>query len=377
QQLTQALTAIWPDRLQPPVKNAERVVTADDMIRYVPEQRAQAIDISRLKEVLVAVGHERFRHIAASGAAPPPAPVAVPMRERLPVVTLDTLKAQGINRKIAEYSTTFPGSVAGRVHNIQATAAAIHDKLLAPGEKFDYSTVVHATEKQIGYREAPVIFNGKLVPGVGGGICQVSSTLYNAVLLAGLKVNERRNHSLPVSYVPLGQDATYADGYINFTFTNSSGSYLLIRTVVDASKITVKLFGSLPDTITYAVESQVLQTIEPPVKYVRNPLLPEGKQVVLQQGKPGYVVDTYRSRMDNGAVVSKERLSHDTYEPQPTLIAIRGSEASADNKVAPQSGALASELIPNTLRGPQNGSRSGVRSIVEDGISGPVFRTGR
>lgn len=357
--LRQSLQSVWPERLNPPVKNAERIVTADDRIEYIPEQGAWAIDTKRLTEQLVAVGYERFKLAAQTKSDQPShssAAIQIPMREQLPDVTQDMLKSQGVSRKIAEYTTTFPGSVAGRVHNIQVTAAAIHDKLLAPGERFDYSTIIRATEQKAGYREAPVIFNGKLVPGIGGGICQVSTTLYNAVLLAGLQVNERRNHSLPVSYVPLGLDATYANGYINFMFTNNSGHYILIRTETDDSRVTVKLFGTIPESVAYAIETNVLQTLEPSVKYVRNPTLPAGEQSVLQQGKPGYVVESFRIRKENGVVVSKELLSKDKYEPQPTLIAVRGSDSPPDGK---------------------DGPRDGVRSIIEDGVSGPVFRNGR
>ncbi|TMV47194.1 hypothetical protein FE783_23435 [Paenibacillus mesophilus] len=356
--LRKTLTAAWPARMNPPVKNAERTVTADDRIMYTPEQRAHTVDISRLAERLIAVGYELFYAAGHSDAAKAPAPatiVQVPMREQLPEVTLEMLKAQGINRKISEFTTYFPGSVPGRVHNIQATAATVHDKLLAPGERFDYGTIIRATEQKVGYREAPVILNGKLVPGIGGGICQVSTTLYNAVLLAGLKVNERRNHSLPVSYVPLGQDATYADGYINFMFTNSTEHYLWIRTESDANRVTVKLFGTTPESVTYEVESNILQTLEPPVKYVRNPTLQIGEQSILQQGKPGYVVETFRIRKENGVVVGKERLSQDKYQPQPSLIAVHGSDAAPDGKDAPPGG----------------------RSIIEDGVFAPVFPKGR
>lgn len=358
ERLTQTLTTAWPDQTNPPISNAVRIVTAEDQITYTPEQRAQAIDIEHLAEQLVQAGHERFYRSDAATGQDSSASVAiqVPMREKVPSVTLEMLKAQGIERKIAEFTTTFPGGTPGRIHNIQATAATIHDKLLAPDEQFNYGEVVRATEQHAGYREAPVIFNGKLVPGVGGGICQVSTTLYNAVLLAGLQVDERRNHSLPVSYITLGLDATFATGYINFRFTNSSGSHLLIRTETDENRITVKLFGFMPDSVTYEMETRVLQVLEPTVKYVLNPALPAGTQNLLQQGKPGYIVETYRIRKENGVETSRERVSQDRYQPQPSLVAVHGSDSS-----------------PNS----QDGPRGGTRSIVEDGVSGPTFRSDR
>lgn len=358
ERLRQTLNAAWPDRMNPSTANAERLVTADDLVTYTPERRAQAIDTGRLAEHVVEAGLERFYDARAGGgnASSTIDTIRVPLREKLPEVTLESLKAQGIERKIAEFTTTFPGGAPGRVHNIRATAATIHDKLLAPGERFDYGEIIRATEQKVGFREAPVIFNGKLVPGIGGGICQVSTTLYNAVLLAGLQVDERRNHSLPVSYVPLGLDATYASGYINFRFTNNSGHHLLIRTESDENRVTVKLFGAMPSSVTYELETHILQTLEPSVKYVRNPTLPAGAQSVLQEGKPGYVVETYRIRKENGVVASRDLLSKDRYQPQPALIAVHGGDSPPDGKESPPGGG---------------------RSVIEDGVSGPVFPKGR
>ncbi|PYI51199.1 VanW family protein [Paenibacillus flagellatus] len=358
EKLRQTLEAAWPGLMKPVTKNAERVVTADDRIEYKPEVRARTADTAVLAGLLVESARDvwdgRLRPDRWTGDASP-AKLDVPLRDVLPEMTLDRLKAQGVDRKIAEFTTTSHGSAPGRVHNIQATASTIHDMLLAPGAKFDYGTVIRETERKHGYREAPVIYNGKLVQGIGGGICQVSTTLYNAVLRAGLTVNERRNHSLPVSYVALGQDATFANGYINFVFTNNSGHHLLIRTETNESSVTVKLFGRMPESVTYEVESNVIKTIEPPVKYVHNPSLPKGAQSLLQPGKPGYVVETYRIRKENGAVVGRERVSTDTYQPQPSLVA-------ANNGTPPED---------------KDGPPGGGRTIIEDGVSGPVLPKGR
>ncbi|MDF2961211.1 MAG: VanW family protein, partial [Paenibacillus sp.] len=201
----------------------------------------------------------------------------------------------------------------------------------------------------------PVILNGKLVPGIGGGICQVSSTLYNAVLRAGLHIVERRNHSLPVSYVPLGQDATFASGYINFKFRNSTDHHLLIRTATDDQKITVKLFGQIPSDLTYTIESKTIETLPIPIKYVVNPTLPNGKQQKINEGKPGYIVETFRYKIKNGVTISQERISRDTYSAQPTVIARN------------ENGIPEGEAAPAPSRQPQ-------APLIEDGIKGPVFR---
>lgn len=372
--------------------DAQRVIEANDTIRYIPELPAVRIDeaalLRELERLLPGWGTMEWtaglplvRGKSGSGGGSPAdeavqatssgssdtdgadggaIAVAVPLKLVQPPVTVETLKAQGIERKLAEYTTRYPPNALpasgsdGRLHNVKSTAASIQDVVLKPGEVFDYATFIEQTEKRFGFREAPVILNGKLVPGVGGGICQVSSTLYNAVLRAGLAVVERRNHSLPVSYVPPGLDATFASGYINFKFRNSTEHHLLIRTYADDTKLTVKLFGQAPQDVAYEIESKTLETLQPPVKYVRNPKLPKGKQQLITRGKPGYVVETYRHKKQNGVIVATERISRDTYAAQPTIMTSNVGDG-VDGR---------SDQPPPSPSKP----------IVEDGLKGPTFR---
>ncbi|MFD0696274.1 VanW family protein [Paenibacillus sp. GCM10027628] len=354
------LISIDPDKLNAAVKQnwkelydrqpvaARRVVNPDDSIRFAPERAVPRLDTITLRKELEA----RIPPVTGVLSKPTPLKISIPIYMQQPSVTVDSLKKQGIERKIADFTTTFPLSGTGRIHNIRSTATSIQDMMLAPGETFDYSKIIEKTEAQFGYQEAPVIFNGKLVPGIGGGICQVSSTLYNAVLRSGLEIVERRNHSLPVSYVPLGQDATFASGYINFKFRNNTGAYLLIRAVTTDRDVTVKLFGRLPATDTYDIESKIVETIQPTIKYLHNPALPPGSTKPIAQGKEGYVVETYRYKKVSGTVVSKERISKDRYAAVPTLV--------ASNR---------SDIKPEDGNQSENGS-----PILEDGVKGPSFR---
>lgn len=348
---------------QQPV-DAQRIVGPQDAISYVPDASVLRIDEAKLIDALSAVrptlgaaaaatgDGSAARGAAASAASGQPiAVIPLSFYRQQAAVTMRSLVAQGIERKISVFSTTYPTNSEGRIHNICSTAESIQDLLLAPGEVFDYAKYIAATEAKFGFREAPVILNGKLVPGIGGGICQVSSTLYNAVLRAGLEIVERRNHSLPVSYVPLGQDATFASGYINFKFRNSTPYYLLIRSSADENRLTIKLFGQIPADVTYAIESKTVETLQPPVKYVLNPTLPVGKSRKLTTGKPGYIVETYRYKERNGQVIGTERISRDTYSAQPTIYESNQGNSS----------------IPNQ---PNNGPQA---PILEDGVRGPTF----
>ncbi|WP_438447361.1 VanW family protein [Gorillibacterium sp. sgz5001074] len=359
---------------------ARRTITAEDRVHIIPDVPVYRVDLEALRGRLLAA--DWMGLWSASGTAPEepggdrrpeggpsvshdgrtaPAPriskplgpvhIELPLTELRAPDTYERLAAQGIDRKIMEFSTAIAPGGPGRLHNITSAAKAVHDRLLAPDEVFDYAPAIREAETRFGFREAPVIFNGKLTPGIGGGICQVSTTLYNAVLRAGLAVVERRNHSLPVSYAPLGQDATFSDGNINFRFRNSTGAYLLIRTAVESDQLTVKLFGRMPESVRYEIESVTLEELPAPVKTVVNPNLKPGRREVLQQGKPGYVVETYRTKLENGVILSKERISRDRYLPQASLIAVGGTAGGSSEPGAPE--------------GP---------GVLEDGVGEPRFR---
>ncbi|QCT04528.1 VanW family protein [Paenibacillus algicola] len=341
--LKQRLNESWEQEQFGKPVNAVRTITGDE-VRYIPEQSVLRIQWPLLEASFAAALPRDFAMLDAGG----PLSIELPLQLQSPEVTVATLRAEGIQRKIIQFSTSLGASGPGRVHNITAAAAAVDGMILKPGEVFDYAKVVAQARKQHGFREAPVIISGKLVPGVGGGICQVSSTIYNAVLLTGLEVVERRNHSLPVNYLPKGLDATYAEGYINFRFRNSTGKHLLLQAQVVDKVLTVKLFGTFPDNIVYSLDTKLVEQIPAPRSYVRDSSLPPGQQKLLQPGKPGYVIETYRSKQVNGKIVERERLSRDVYKGQSSLIGMNPSHGE----------------IPGTqgqLKAP----------VVEDGVSSP------
>lgn len=325
----------WVELNEP--QDAVRTITDDDRVEYKPHIDGYRLNI---EELTGRIGTWLLSPADGEAAkADQELQAELTVTAIHPKVTLESLKAEGIDRKIFEFTTDFSSSSDGRAYNVSSTAEALNDWHLAPDEVFDYGKVVQLTEKKYGYREAPVILNGKLVPGIGGGICQVSSTLYNAVLRTGLEIVERRNHSLPVSYLPIGQDATFASGAINFRFKNTTGKHLIIRTTVEDRKLTVKLFGTMPDNIRYDVESVTVQTIAPAVQEVATASLPVGSKQTVQQGKTGYVVETYRTLIRDGETVSRERVSRDTYKAQPTIVNI-GAAKSSPPAASPDSGLL-------------------------------------
>ncbi|MFD0961872.1 VanW family protein [Paenibacillus chungangensis] len=309
----------WIEESEP--ANAARFITEEDEVRYEIHRNAFRLETAELVRAVSGwmiekeqggVAHVERKVFRAE------LPVAVVE----PETTLEKLQDEGVARKIISFTTSFATSSEGRAHNITVTAETLHDWHLAPDEIFSYSELIHLTEEHHQYQEAPVILNGRLVPGIGGGICQVSSTLYQAVLRAGLDIVERRNHSLPVAYLPLGHDATYATDAIDFKFRNSTGKHLIIRTEVKDRQLTVKLFGTMPENERYEIDSKTVRTIAPEVKQFVNETLTPGSRVVKEQGKQGYVVDTYRTLLRDEEVISRERISRDTYRAQSAIVEV-------------------------------------------------------
>ena len=261
---------------------------------------------------------------------------------------------EGRPRKIAAFSTSFAASGEGRAHNVEAVAQALDNTLLMPGDVFDFGSIVAKAERERGFKEAPVIVSGKLKPGIGGGICQVSSTLYNAVLRAdGIDIVERRNHSLPVGYLPVGLDATFADGFINFRFRNATGKPLRIKAEVRNKIVTVKLFGAMAENVEYRIETVLQYIIAPKIVYAADPHLAEGQSKTLRPGAEGYVVDTYRVKLINGEFAERVRISHDTYRSQDALVAVHPDdprlEPSAAKQPAPHGFPSSDSSAPESL----------------------------
>lgn len=318
--LVKVLSPDWEKRQFGDTVDAQRIITDDDQIRYIPERSANRIQwyplYSTIRDHIPSQINEKEQQQSA------PIQINIPLQSTLPTITLEHLKSEGIERKIVQVSTGLQNSKSGRVHNVAATSQIINDMILKPGDIFDYNDVVEKAEKVHGFQEAPVIVRGKLIPGVGGGICQVSSTLYNAAVRAGLEIVERRHHSLPVNYLPIGQDATFAKGYINFRFKNTSGKYLLIKATINNAQLTIKLFGYMPRDTTYSIESHTSKVLTIPNKFVKNSTIPLGSQELIQSGRNGYVVETYRIKYQDGVAIEKVRLSKDTYQAQPNIYAV-------------------------------------------------------
>ena len=172
-------------------------------------------------------------------------PINLTVNTKEPNISTGDVKS--VDSLLSEFSTKFSTTNENRVTNIILSSNATSDVLLMPGEEFSYNNLTGKRTKANGYKDAPVIINGKLENDVGGGVCQVSSTLFNSVLYSGLDVTSRKNHSLKSSYVSIGRDAMVSDNGSDFRFKNQYSHPVYIKNIVSDGVITSKIYGNISD----------------------------------------------------------------------------------------------------------------------------------
>lgn len=253
------------------------------------------------------------------------APVSITLNPKsiVPQVSTSQIEGKAPTELISEAATTFDPSNLTRKENLRVAAEKINNRIFAPGEVVSFNEVVGPRVVERGFKEANVILNGKFVPGVGGGVCQVSSTLYYAVLKANLKVITRSNHSLKVAYLPAGLDAVISGNEIDFRFQNITPGYLMTKAEITGGKLTVQLFG-VPEAKKYEVKviSKVIATISNKVVTVSDKDMPLGKQEVQQKGQPGYKAQVTRELWQDGKLVMSEIISNDKYKAQDRIVKV-------------------------------------------------------
>lgn len=247
--------------------------------------------------------------------------IVVPLKITNPNITTNQIGTEAFPDLLATYTTSFSASNFNRTTNIKLSSNKINGVVLMPGEEFSYNNVVGQRTIGKGYKSAPVYVGGKVVNDIGGGICQVSSTLYNTVLHANLEIVKRSNHRFATGYVPLSTDATVSWGGPEFIFKNSRKYPIKIVSTVTGGKIKVDIYGC-KEEVEYDViiQSETLQVIPMKTEYRTNTSLPVGTTKTVQKGHAGYKSRAYRILKLDGKVISKQLLSTDTYAQLSTII---------------------------------------------------------
>lgn len=241
-----------------------------------------------------------------------------------PLITVADVKELRV--VLGVYTTRFNSSNYSRAHNIELAGKKINNYLLLPGEEFSMDYALGPRTSSNGYMQAPIIMRNQFVSGTGGGVCQVATTLYNAVLLSYLEVTKRVHHSIPLGYVPPGQDATISEGYIDLKFRNNRDYTICIATEVNEGTVTVKIIGrkSAGDLSNTVLRPVIIEEYTPPEpEYVINNSLSNDEVQIRVKERKGFKVVLYRDTYNGqGALINSEIISQDIYKPVRGQLAV-------------------------------------------------------
>lgn len=293
-----------------PAKDAE-FKTSNGTVTIVPSQTGIGPDMDSLAvaltDKLVKGGGDRT--------------VALITTRTEPSITTEKARSMGIKERISTYTTTYESGNKPRVNNIHLLGDSLDGKLVAPGGTFSFNGAIGERTAGKGYKEANAIVNGKLVPQLGGGICQVGTTLFNAVFESGLPVSERRNHSFYISHYPKGRDATVSWGGPDFKFKNDTDKWVLISVSYTSSSITISLYGTDPG---YEVTSSVGQWSDItkfPTEEIKDPTLVTGIRIVEDGGITGRSITVKRTVTKDGKVVRTDSFVS-KYRPKVEIVRV-------------------------------------------------------
>lgn len=249
--------------------------------------------------------------------------IEVPLVFTEPDITTALLKENLFRDVLGTYTTTVSGT-SDRKSNVKLAAQACNGTIIMPGETFSYNETVGQRTTAAGYKAANAYMNGEVVQEVGGGICQVSSTLYNATLLANLEITERHNHTYESSYVPLGLDATVSWGGPDYKFTNNTDYPIKVVTSYSSSdRLTCTIYGTDLTGYTVKMTSETLSVTPYSTVEEKTDTLYEGETKVKTSGENGYTVQTYRKVYDaNGTLLSTTKEAYSTYKKMDRVVLV-------------------------------------------------------
>ncbi len=243
----------------------------------------------------------------------------IEVETEVPEVTGDELRSLLFRDNMGSWTSSFSASNVPRSSNVRLTASRIDGTVLMPGEVFSYDNAIGKRTASNGYKVAGVYVGNKVEEGIGGGICQTSSTLYSAVLYSNLEIVTRTSHSLPVSYMPAGQDATIAEGYIDFKFKNNTEYPIKIVCKAGQSSVSCSILGVKPQGQTVEVINTRTSTNEPKLTRELDDSIPKGYKKISQKGAIGYNISSQRIVKMNGVETKREKLTNSKYRATDTI----------------------------------------------------------
>lgn len=239
---------------------------------------------------------------------------------------IDKTLLSSIKGVIGEATTKFDNQP-NRNTNIKIAAGKVNEFVVNPGETFSFSKELGEVSKNTGYKPAGTFLNNKIVDSIGGGICQVTSTLYQALVKSDLKIVERNQHSMRVPYCTIGLDAMYYEGQSDLKFQNTFDFPIVIKSYVSKGELTFKILGDT-DKKNYNIKlfTSNVSKIPMPIEEIQDPSLPEGKKVIVEKGFPGYRGSSYKQKDNEKPVL----LNSDYYKPKKQIVKVGTKKASTE-----------------------------------------------
>ena len=281
----------------------------------------------------------------------------LPVEESPAKLSTAAARAMHIRGLVSSYTTEY-GGIPNRIHNVELVAHLVDETLIGPGTTFSFNQTTGDRNAAKGFLEAPVIVNGELTTGLGGGVCQVSTTVFNAAFEAGLKITDRTNHALYISHYPQGRDATVDYPSVDLKFVNDTGNWLLLRTFVSSSSLTVSLYGTPVDRKVVSSTGSLVSHGVPPLKKTVDPTLALGEKVVDDYGVPAMTTSVTRDVYSADGKLLYHDVWYSSYRAVPKLVRIAppkqkpkkqspATTTSASTQTATQTTTTQTTTLPN------------------------------
>jgi len=291
-------------------KDAGFAVDSHGQVRIIPAKSGFVLDVPR-----------SATHVLTAASRLTARTAQLAIGEQAPQRTTDDARAMGITGTVGTFGTIYGGDP-NRVHNVQLVAHLVDGKLIAPGATFSFNGTTGERTVEKGFLQAPVIINGEVQTGLGGGICQVSTTVFNAAYEAGLPITARTNHALYISHYPLGRDATVNYPDIDLKFVNNTSHWLLLRTFVGSSSLTVALYGTPQHRRVETVTAPLRVVAPPPVQKTIDATLKPGETVVDDSGVPAQATSVERKVYTSDGRLLSDATWYSSYRAEPKIVRV-------------------------------------------------------
>lgn len=290
-----------------------------------------------------------------------------------PKITIDQIGSEAFPDQLSTFTTRYDVSDKDRTTNLEIACQKINGKVVLVGDTFSYNQTLGPRTIAAGYKNGKVYAGGEVVDGIGGGICQISSTLYNTVLMANLEIVERRNHQFVTSYLPAGRDATVVYGAIDFKFKNTRKFPIRIVATAKNGIATVSMYGIKEDSeYTFSFNTKTVASIPFTTKYEEDATLEPGTEKVKQKGVNGLKTETYITKMLNGKVVSTTLLSKDTYDAMTRVVMKSNKKETTNTEGNTNSNTIIDDKKNQTTEKPSKPSDNSLENHKTDNAKEPI-----